>query len=403
MEVVLDNYSGEPLRLIVGSEVEHIDHQAKWAQRRKQLNRLLSSSKGTHLLQVSQDGFDTYLAGRKGLSLRVALERASKTNETILDTVVVIPLDESVYWARMEQGFLMEEHCATEIHENKLAQWENEKQKVIFLAGGMQTRNLPSGLEEVELELDMEGCEFLGARSLLMSQRMFRTKDVSLLCFIVLVCVAAFFWRPIYATTTGIWDDLFGGQPVVVEQTIEIPDFHPDATSRLQAIASYLSQERLVFFGSYDVDLVRFNAVTQSMEAEAPFEQLKWMRLQDHFEGNPTVSISTNYTRFNLTETWQQQVVPVDEWGAMRETLNELSRTGSVMDFPSEYTPPYTLSDGLTLECTVNMSPSEINVAQLRLLAFRLEKLPVRLDRFECSLADGRLQGCRIWFVVRGS
>lgn len=405
MEVVNDAYTGQPLRLILGSQYENIDHNAKWSQRRRQLNRLLSRSRGSHLIRIQQSGYDTFLAGKKGISMRVALEYAAVESPAIQNGVVVIPLDESFYWARLEDGVLMEEHCVAKLLEAKIEQWEREGRSVVYTAGGLQSRNLPRVLQELDLQLDIGASEFVSARTMLLQQRMFRNSDIWVLCILALAGMGAFYWQPIYEVSTNALKGLRGNVPEPVVQTIVLPDFRQDAYRRIHSIAEYLSNDRLAFYSAFGMDLVRFNPATHAIESEAPYDQLAWSRLQKQTRENPNATTTTNYVRFSFGETLPP-LPPRDaadeHLGVMNDTLDDLFKTFSVLNFPGESTPPYPLEDGRTLECIVNVAPPELNAAQLFLFAHRLKDLPLQLDRFECALADGKLQSCRIGLMARG-
>ena len=186
---VADSIQGNPIRISLGCEVETVGRDATWIQRVRRINRLLRRTKATHMLGVQHQTSNqtTYYVGKPGISLAAGVEGMLQNHESMHDSIVVLPLDDRMYWAETKGDAVVNEGAQiTSRFEALTHDWQQKGLTTVLLSGGgMASVDIQPSIE-LPVDMDTEAIELLPASRYLLSQGLVRTRDCYLMGLLVL-------------------------------------------------------------------------------------------------------------------------------------------------------------------------------------------------------------------------
>ena len=106
MERVLDSINGKAVAVVYRAEQIELSTEAGRLSRSGQLRRLAKRYGATHLLRAEgvDSDHETWWLGQAGVSFAAAIEAWAMTEPDVDDVVVLLPLDDRIYVAELDDG-----------------------------------------------------------------------------------------------------------------------------------------------------------------------------------------------------------------------------------------------------------------------------------------------------------
>ena len=191
MQLVSDSIQGEPIELSLDASIETLGGDTSWFSRVVRINRLLKRTQAKHLLKVQHysDQQTSFYAGEAGISLAAGIEGMLHQHEVLQDSMVVLPLDERIYWAHTQGDAVIDEGAPlVDRFKEIFATWQKDKRSVILLTGGGCADVDMESPTELPVDMDVEAIRLRPASMYLLRQGLVRLRDC--VWFTVLLCTA---------------------------------------------------------------------------------------------------------------------------------------------------------------------------------------------------------------------
>lgn len=376
LDVVTDTIAGERVAIVLGAEAWQHPTGGSFLDRTKGVNRLLRSSTGaSHLLRVvGPDGeTETWHAGRGGVGFAAGVENMAIRHDELRDTIVVIPLDTRIYWARLK-GTLVEDEGApypTGFAE-RIDAWLSECRTFVLLnSEGEQTVDLPNPAKlSIDFGVDIG---YRLASSLMLRNGLVRWRDATLTAILLVLGSA------VYAASSWVSKTELESIPLETFVQPPAPPVRYHAGVELGALAELASNHDALLWSIRGAHTLTFDP--------------EW--LVATLQGNDGEEWSLETT----LESAQVEPVNVQPF-----TLDEIRRPLQeiVSGLASSVTTgePFDLgSDARAQRVTVNMDQDV--ASRLISLATYLQTLPVEFHSANCAIQHGLFESCTLELSIR--
>ena len=181
MDRIEDSIGGRRLAVVYGAEQLPLSRRSGRLVRGRQVRRHARRYRASHLLRVVGNGADTetWWFGSAGFSFAAAIEAWAESARDVDDIVVVVPLDDRIYAARLDGREVEEEVVLGEARlAEQLRQWRGGK--VRAFDAGRSGGALEPALALEPLPFDLRSKRFLSAPAALTAAGLFAPRQVGL-------------------------------------------------------------------------------------------------------------------------------------------------------------------------------------------------------------------------------
>ena len=396
MERVEDAIGGKGLAVVYGApQLPLPTAGSRWA-RSRQLQRFARANRASHLLRVrdASGEADTWWAGRGGVSFAAAIDAWAETEADVVDDVVVVPLDQRIYAAELEDRLVEQEHLVGPVRlAEMMARWQRRSIRV-FTAGAMASA-LDAALGLEALPFDLRAHRFRPVSVALTAAGLFAPAQVGAVA--VLAAAAAV---PELDGVRELWNDADQAAEVAARERAAKLEGSYGAAATLRGLADV---------GWNDAVLLMHRDGLAEMRFDGTFEVSFSGRSAAGFPQGAAEYAAVHSAAFELNGARWEVRRPVSWGDAERRSVEGFRAHGLAQDLHAvanaaradvEASPG--VPSGPAEERSYALRIATATPRDLGLLAAALAGRPFGLSHARCTFADYLASACEIGLVAKG-
>lgn len=396
----VDSIGGKPITFTYQAPQLPVSNElGSWAHAR-QLHQFVKSNAGKALLRIEDETLCSWLAApSKGVSLSAAIEHwlQQQADESTKRFVMVIPLDQRIYYAEIDHGLVTKERLVSRAQfEQERDAWQQDQTELRLYKAGQLSHVITDNLTPQPLPLDPWAFEFTPTFKAFVQQKLIHPGAVNALGVFLVVGVLA---QQGYQYLQREEAEVQALEAAAVAQALA-PTAEFSASAQILDVAAYLTDDALVGLHRDNIERLSWRA------SDAKLEYIG--RIERHYPENSAAFAEYINGEFVLTPNeWRIEKIlkpvtdsrTVDEFvsSTLSSTIYQLGTLNQ-----GEVRLSSTLDHGPVTESLFTLTLSTPNRFSLQRLSSYVDGLPISLLEAQCEYGEWRLTKCEFNLSSRG-